>query len=89
MAKTVRWHQYWLGSPLNRDAAVIPLMRLLREPSAAQLQGIDFTGDVKELCDDYAKTNSWIDGCPEPKPDVPSEGELAAPDKQVEPDPAG
>ena len=89
MAKTVRWHQYWLGSPLKRDGAAIPLMRLLREPSAAQLQGVDFEADIKELCDDFAYDNAWIEGCPPLLPDVPSEGELAAPDKQAEPGPAG
>ena len=89
MAKTVRWHQYWLGSPSKRDEAATPLMRLLREPSAAQLQGVEFETDVAELCQDMARPNSSIDGCPPPQPDVPNDPLGYTDDQQAEPGPAG
>ena len=64
MAKTVRWHQFWLGSPLKRDAAAPALMRLLREPSKAQLGGVDFGPDIAEICDDFAQDGIVFEGCP-------------------------
>ena len=89
MAKTVRWHQFWLGSPLQRDASAAPLMRLMREPRPAQLGGADFGEDIAEICGDFANSRIVYDGCPELPLGPPGEASDAAPDKQVEPDPAG
>ncbi len=64
MAKTVRWHQFWLGSPLKRDASAPALMRLMREPNKAQLGGFDFQPDIDEICSDFAQDGIVYEGCP-------------------------
>ena len=63
-AKTVRWHQYHLGSPLKKDEAIIPLIRLMKEPTPAQLQGVDFETDIDEVCGDMNMGWSTEQGCP-------------------------
>ena len=38
-AKTVRWHQYWLGELDNREATAAPLIKLMQEFTPQQLGG--------------------------------------------------
>ena len=64
MAKTVRWHQFWLGSPLKRQESTPALMRLMREPSKVQLGGVDFQTDIDEICSFYADDGIVYEGCP-------------------------
>ena len=73
-AKTVRWHQYYLGSPLKKEEAIVPLIRLMKEPTPAQLQGVDFETDIDEVCGDMDMAWSTQQGCPAQTEIDPTDG---------------
>ena len=63
-AKTVRWHQYWLGELDNREATAAPLIKLMQEFTPQQLGGAVYAEDIDLVCKDLAFEKKWVEGCP-------------------------
>lgn len=63
-AKTVRWHQYWLGELDKREATAAPLIKLMQEYTPQQLGGAVYAEDIDLVCKDLAFEKKWVEGCP-------------------------